>query len=313
MDGDIYLDHAGTALPTETLLNEIYSELLASPISNPHSSIKCRRQIDAARNATLEFFNTNSNEYSVVFTAGATASIKTIGELFPWSSESCYFYPMNSHTSLLGLRSYSPTSRCFPSKCYYDVEELKRTLDSAISELPPKSNSSTSFHLLATIGECNFSGAKCSLPSTTTDCNSFTEILSERRQAITENNTSSKCIWLLDAAKLVSTSPLDLSIESMGIDSRPHFVVLSYYKIFGYPTGLGALLVRNDCIPLLSPKRYYGGGTILAAAADTQFIVPHPLTTTSTSTSTSTSTLSRTSLHKALEDGTPHFQGILGE
>ena len=39
---------------------------------------------------------------------------------------------------------------------------------------------------------------------------------------------------LLDAAKLAATSVLDLSVH------RPDFVAVSFYKMFGYPTGLGA-------------------------------------------------------------------------
>ncbi len=44
---------------------------------------------------------------------------------------------------------------------------------------------------------------------------------------------------LLDAASHVSTSALDLQA------SPADFVCLSFYKMFGFPTGLGALLVRN--------------------------------------------------------------------
>jgi molybdenum cofactor sulfurtransferase len=62
---------------------------------------------------------------------------------------------------------------------------------------------------------------------------------------------------VLDAAALVSTSPLKL------FPSGPHFVTLSFYKMFGFPTGLGALLVRRDCASLLG-KAYYGGGTVKA-------------------------------------------------
>ena len=43
---------------------------------------------------------------------------------------------------------------------------------------------------------------------------------------------------------------------------------LSYYKIFGYPTGLGALLVRRTARPLLDGKRYFGGGTVEMSCAD---------------------------------------------
>jgi selenocysteine lyase/cysteine desulfurase len=39
---------------------------------------------------------------------------------------------------------------------------------------------------------------------------------------------------LLDAAAYVPTSQLDL------IKVKPDFVPISFYKMFGYPTGLGA-------------------------------------------------------------------------
>jgi molybdenum cofactor sulfurtransferase len=48
---------------------------------------------------------------------------------------------------------------------------------------------------------------------------------------------------LLDAAAFVPTSRLDLRTVS------PDFVVLSFYKMFGYPTGVGCLLVRNETLP----------------------------------------------------------------
>ena len=43
---------------------------------------------------------------------------------------------------------------------------------------------------------------------------------------------------------------------------------LSFYKIFGYPTGLGALLVRRSAMPLLAGKLYFGGGTVAVSCAD---------------------------------------------
>ena len=45
---------------------------------------------------------------------------------------------------------------------------------------------------------------------------------------------------------------------------------MSFYKIFGYPSGLGALLVRKDVLPLLR-KTYFGGGAVAASAADADF------------------------------------------
>ena len=46
--------------------------------------------------------------------------------------------------------------------------------------------------------------------------------------------------------------------------------VLSFYKIFGYPTGLGALIVRKDAAADLR-KRYFGGGAVAASVADEDF------------------------------------------
>lgn len=44
----------------------------------------------------------------------------------------------------------------------------------------------------------------------------------------------------VDAASYASTSTLSLRIW------KPDFVVISFYKLFGFPTGLGALLIKKD-------------------------------------------------------------------
>ncbi|MEW5316354.1 MAG: hypothetical protein WDW38_007733 [Sanguina aurantia] len=74
---------------------------------------------------------------------------------------------------------------------------------------------------------------------------------------------------LMDAAKACSTQPPDLS--------RHHadFVTVSFYKIFGYPTGLGALLVRKRVMPLLR-KAYFGGGTLSMVLAAQDHMVRRP-------------------------------------
>ncbi|ELT90808.1 hypothetical protein CAPTEDRAFT_166504, partial [Capitella teleta] len=69
---------------------------------------------------------------------------------------------------------------------------------------------------------------------------------------------------LLDAAAFVSTSRLDLT------KYRPDFVSLSFYKMFGYPTGLGALLVKNTSGHVLE-KKYFGGGSIDVSLTSTSF------------------------------------------
>lgn len=69
---------------------------------------------------------------------------------------------------------------------------------------------------------------------------------------------------LLDAASFAPTSKLDLSVF------KPDFISLSFYKMFGYPTGIGALLVKNSSSDVLE-KMYYGGGTVDVALSSEMF------------------------------------------
>lgn len=46
---------------------------------------------------------------------------------------------------------------------------------------------------------------------------------------------------------------------------------ISFYKIFGYPTGLGALIARKESLKLFR-KRYFGGGTVTVSVADLDYV-----------------------------------------
>jgi selenocysteine lyase/cysteine desulfurase len=71
---------------------------------------------------------------------------------------------------------------------------------------------------------------------------------------------------------------------------KPEFVALSFYKMFGYPTGVGALLVRHEALAQMR-RPWFAGGTVEFAS------VQH-----------------RTHMLKAgaegFEDGTPNFGAI---
>jgi len=60
---------------------------------------------------------------------------------------------------------------------------------------------------------------------------------------------------LLDAASFVPTNPL--SLEAV----HPDFVALSFYKMFGYPTGVGALIARHEALAKLR-RPWFSGGTV---------------------------------------------------
>ena len=60
---------------------------------------------------------------------------------------------------------------------------------------------------------------------------------------------------LLDAAAFAPTSRLDLQ------QVRPDFVAVSFYKLFGIPTGVGALIARRDARARLR-RPWFAGGTV---------------------------------------------------
>jgi selenocysteine lyase/cysteine desulfurase len=64
---------------------------------------------------------------------------------------------------------------------------------------------------------------------------------------------------LLDAAAFVPTNELDLR------QWQPDFVSLSFYKMFGYPTGVGCLLARREALRRLR-RPWFAGGTITVAS-----------------------------------------------
>ena len=171
-------------------------------------------------------------------------------------------------------------------------------------------NSLNCNHLLLTPGECNFSGwkndifsiAKLLRDTANSDGNLLEKINARRvspaKSAGSEmsegRKMSNNWLWCLDAAKLAATSVLDLSFSCHPElkSFRPHFITVSFYKMFGYPTGLGALLIRRDVEPILR-KSYYGGGTLAAAAADSMF-----------------EARKADSMHEYMEDGTPNYYAI---
>jgi hypothetical protein len=54
----------------------------------------------------LAYCNASPKEYKCIFTSGATAALKLVGETFPWSTNSIYSYTMENHNSVLGIREY---------------------------------------------------------------------------------------------------------------------------------------------------------------------------------------------------------------
>lgn len=77
------------------------------------------------------------------------------------------------------------------------------------------------------------------------------------------NTSLSRLSSATDAAAYVPTNRLDLT------EVQPDFVVVSFYKMFGYPTGVGALLVRRSVLGKLH-RPWFAGGTVNFASVQGQ-------------------------------------------
>ena len=170
----VYLDHAGATRASRKQLADIFSELSVRPFSlpvNTHASSSLlaaamQSRTEEARRLTLAHFNASEDEYAVIFTSGATASMKLVGEIFPWETSSgaghlCY--TQNVHTSALGLRSLARRSFVIPSHVLYEAVGDGAVPEEVATSSFDESTDSLALNLFIYPGECNFSGMKAKL------------------------------------------------------------------------------------------------------------------------------------------------------
>ncbi|KAK9839312.1 hypothetical protein WJX81_007091 [Elliptochloris bilobata] len=276
--GHVYVDHAGAALYSEEQLRAVAEELCGDLYSNPHSQPSGAAEDPSgpggsaaaeARAATLALCNAPLDEYVCVFTSGATGAIRLVAAAFPWACGSRFVHTRDNHTSVLGMREAALAAgatvtavdpRLDPAGGWaLDPRSpvLSRPACTAAASAEP---SAAPAHLFAYPLESNFSGAR------------YDASLGQQAQqqgmpgpgAGGDPKSAGRWFVLMDAAKAAASRPPDLAA------APADFVVLSFYKVFGYPTGLGALVARRDALACLRP-RYFGGGTAAACAADADF------------------------------------------
>ncbi|XP_012870305.1 PREDICTED: molybdenum cofactor sulfurase [Dipodomys ordii] len=278
--GTVYLDHAGATLFPQSQLTSFTKDLMENVYGNPHSQNITSKltydTVEQVRYRILAHFHTTLDDYSVIFTSGSTAALKLVAESFPWvscpgNSGSRFCYLTDNHTSVVGMRKILAARGITSTPVRPEDLRLVEERDEMGSH--PSCQPS---HLFCYPAQSNFSGSKYPL--------SWIEDIKCGRMSPV--NLPGKWFVLLDAASYASTSPLDLSTH------QADFVPISFYKIFGFPTGLGALLVNNRVAPLLK-KGYFGGGTAAAYLAGSDFYVP------------------RSSVSERFEDGTISFLDVV--
>jgi hypothetical protein len=100
-----------------------------------HSSTISTRLADEARNAVLTFFNAPP-EYTVIFTANASAALKLVGEAYPFSSESSFILGVDSHNSVHGIRQFAFRQG---AKVHYIQSTAQGGLDESNARVSPYS------------------------------------------------------------------------------------------------------------------------------------------------------------------------------
>ena len=239
--GHVYLDYTGGGLYAESQLRRHTKMLSEHVFGNPHSSNPTSQAatqlVEHAREYVLKFFNADPEEYLAIFAPNASGALKLVGESYPFPGGR-YLLTFDNHNSVNGIREFAHARGAEVTyipialpDMRVDESQLKREL-----ERPSKSG----HNLFAYPAQSNFSSVKHPLE--------WVERAHRHGWDV-----------LLDAAAFVPTSRLDLSVV------KPDFVSISFYKMFGYPTGVGALLARKEALAKLH-RPWFAGGTITVAS-----------------------------------------------
>jgi selenocysteine lyase/cysteine desulfurase len=265
--GLAYLDYTGAAIPAASQLAAHDALVRSAVFGNPHAehgpSRASTEAIERARALVLRFVDADPDEYAVCFTANASAAIKLVAESFRYGERGVLALSADNHNSVNGMREYARRARA-------RVVTLPLTPDLRLDRPTAHLRRATirgsgGQALFAFPAQSNFSGVRHSL-------------------SLVDEAQRLGVAVLLDAAAFVPSCPLSLRRV------HPEFMALSFYKVFGFPTGVGALVARRDALGRLE-RPWFAGGTVDWVSVRHQ---RHRLRPTA----------------EAFEDGTPHYHGI---
>jgi selenocysteine lyase/cysteine desulfurase len=232
-----YLDYTGGGMYAGSQVRDHAAILASSAFGNPHSaslaSITTTSLVEETRREVLAFFGA-TDRYTAVFALNATAAIKLVGEAFPFGPGGRCLLTTDNHNSVNGIREFAAAAGAAVDYAPLTLPDLR--IDRTELSLRLAQADPAQANLFAFPAQSNFSGVKHPLE-------------------IVEEAQAKHWSVLLDAAAFVPTNRLDLSVV------QPDFVAISFYKMFGYPTGVGCLLVRKDAWPRLD-RPWFAGGTV---------------------------------------------------
>ncbi|HEX4416614.1 MAG TPA: aminotransferase class V-fold PLP-dependent enzyme [Kofleriaceae bacterium] len=229
---ETYLDHVGAGIAPQSLLDHNYRVLSGTIFGNPHTGSKPAEQFyEKARSEIYRFFRCSPEDYEIIFTPNASAAIRLVAESFPFESGSELILAKDNHTSVHGIREYAKAKGA--SVKYIPLTNELTLVDSSLQRALDKLDRGQA-HLLAFPAQSNASGTIHDLK--------WIKIAQDRGAMV-----------LCDAAAYAPLSGFD------GDSYQPDFIPVSFYKIFGYPTGVGCLLAKRSSLLKLTPPAFAGG------------------------------------------------------
>lgn len=322
LKNQIYLDYAANSIYPSSLIKQYYEKLTTheessgawSLFSNPHSHSQSgfytNLFIESTRQKILGLFNTNLNEYDVVFVQNATSGLKLLIESFNFGrfdstkdsskprTKPYFAYLNDNHTSVIGLREIVWSLKTGVDVHYLTENESSEDIfDSKLIENLDKNQTylnSALNNLLIIPAQSNFNGRRYKLDL----------IEKIKSKGINSHLDKDNLFLCLDTASYTSTSFLNLK------EYKPDFLVVSFYKMFGFPTGIGALIIRKTDATkqCLNAKQYFGGGTVsMALIGDSKICFKN-----CSLKQKGQSEIINDNFHEFFEDGTISYLQVIG-
>lgn len=292
----VYLDYTGSGLAARAQHRAHARRQADTVLGNPHSasptSEAATQLLELTRARVLQHLHADPEEYVAIFTPNATGAARLVGEAYRFHHGGRLVLTADNHNSVNGLREYArragtptvyvpitaPTLTVDPAvldatlggqkgkrtgrglfgwltssirSCFGGDEEEEKKEKKETTESTEKTQDGEHAHhrgLFAYPAQSNFSGVRHPLGW------------------VAEAQTRGYDV-LLDAAAYLPTATLDLSAV------HPDFVLVSWYKLFGYPTGVGCLVARRAALARLD-RPWFAGGTIQAASVGLDWHAP---------------------------------------
>ena len=221
--GHVYLDYTGGSIHAAGQIAAHVELLNCQVLGNPHSnnptSLAATAIVERCRRVVCDFFHAPPEEYLCVFTANATGALKLVGESYRFEPGGALALTFDNHNSVNGIREFARRRGATVAYVPVTAPELRLDRRAMTSVLAVADRSRA--NLLAFPAQSNFSGVQHPL-----------DLIDEAHETG----------WdvLVDASAYAPTNRFDVATV------RPDFVAISFYKMIGYPTGVGCLLMRRD-------------------------------------------------------------------